>query len=195
MYRNKINFAQPLRPSNRPSPPFETNSFHARGVSVEYEYGGNERPERETIFDRALDVYRHVFIWNAGRNVRFGGTSGGGEKPMCVSNYPEQSGVMTRGVDTLLRFRWTMGDSTETLHPAEGGGIKEGDVLIRQNPILFIRSFDQIAREIVRGLKMDCVWGIVSNHFPLFPRCLLLNDVRKGKRVEKWGKFFSSLKL
>lgn len=29
---------------------------------MEYEYGGNERPERETIFDRALDVYRHVFI-------------------------------------------------------------------------------------------------------------------------------------
>lgn len=50
-----------------------------------------------------------------------------------------------------------MGDSTETLHPAEGGEIKEGDVLIRQNPILFIGSFDQIAREIVRGLKMDCV--------------------------------------
>lgn len=42
MYRNKINFAQPrlptvLRPSVRPSPPVGTNSFHARGVSVEYE--------------------------------------------------------------------------------------------------------------------------------------------------------------
>lgn len=72
MYRNKINFTQPLRPSNRPSPPFETNSFHARGVSVEYEYGGNERPERETIFDRALDVYRHVHLKRgAQREIRW----------------------------------------------------------------------------------------------------------------------------
>lgn len=190
MYRNKINFAQPLRPSNRPSPPFETNSFHARGVSVEYEYGGNERPERETIFDRALDVYRHVFIWNAGRNVRFGGTSGRGEKPMCVSNYPEQSGVMTRGVDTLLRFRWTMGDSTETLHPAEGGGIKKGDVLIRQNPILFIGSFDQIAREIVRGLKMDCVWGIVATIFPYSRDAFFWMTFGKKRELRSGESFF-----
>lgn len=61
--------------------------------------------------------------------------------------------TMTRGVDTLLRFRRTM---DEILRSGEGGGIKEGDVLIRQNPILFIGPFDQIAREIVRGgLKMD----------------------------------------
>lgn len=56
--------------------------------------------------------------------------------------------TMTRGVDTLLRFRRTM---DEILRSGEGGGIKEGDVLIRQNPILFIGPFDQIAREIVRG--------------------------------------------
>lgn len=95
--------------------------------------------------------------------------------------------TMTRGVDTLLRFRRTM---DEILRSGEGGGIKEGDVLIRQNPILFIGLFDQIAREIVRGIENGSRVRNRSNDFslrrPLFPGCLLPR--MEEKKVEKWGK-------
>lgn len=61
---------------------------------------------------------------------------------------------ITRGDDdSRCRYVTTISANNGRNSTLRGGGrgIKEGDVLIRQNPILFIGPFDQIAREIVRG--------------------------------------------
>lgn len=145
----------------------------------------------ETIFDRTFPsrfpTCTDTCSFETGRNVRFGG--GGLERNRCVRlELPGASRVMTRGVNTLLRFRWTMGgrrlDRNSTPCAGERGGIEEGDVLIRQNPILFIRSFARIAREIVRGLRMDCVWGIVAT----FPFQHLFRRKERKTKVETRGK-------
>lgn len=98
--------------------------------------------------------------------------------------------TMTRGVDTLLRFRRTM---DEILRSGEGGGIKEGDVLIRQNPILFIGPDSiRLPAKLLGGIENGSRVRNRSNDFslrrPLFPGCLLSR--MEEKKVEKRGKFF-----
>lgn len=175
---NKINFVLPSLPIRMSYSWNEFFSYPVR-VNVEYEWGNATRT-RNNIRSHvpvAFEPCTDTCSFETERNVSSSSTMEGRER--WVSNYWASRTDRHQGDDSRCQYvtAISMNNSIgihETLHPTYS--IKEAEVLIRQNPIFFIRSFGQIVHEIVRG-EIDCMRGIVTFLFEIqfqFAEYLLL---------------------
>lgn len=209
MYRNKINFAQPRLP-NRPSSVRPSVRLHRseRILFMPVELAWNTNSGGETGERNNIRSHVRVSTCTDTCSLETRGATwdsvvvprAGIERGRCASRITRSK----RGDDSRCRYVTTISvnNGRPTTRPkpytlrSRRAGIKEGDVLIRQNPILFIRSFDQIAREIVRGLKMDCVRGIVVTIFPstIISEMPFEETFREKGKLRREGESFLSLK-